>query len=95
MSHDPIRVEDWLPLVRWVMRHRLPSHVYRRLERDDVYQAGVVGLLNAARLFKPEKGHKFITYAAHKIRWNILIAAGLTRKGWEPIPTRLPDRWAS
>lgn len=89
-SSGEIDVEQWFPLVHWVMV-RLPQHIYQRLELDDIYQAGVVGLLNAKRLYKPERGVSFKTYAVHKIRWAIYIAAGLTRQGWEPIPYRLKE----
>ncbi len=92
MTYDG-RVEDWLPLVHWVMGHKLPPHVFKRISRDDIYQAGCVGLLNAKRLYNPDnpKGASFKTYAVHKIRWAILIAAGLTRRGWEPMPERLKE----
>ncbi len=83
--------EAWLPLVRWVLYRLLPAHVRARAEDDDLYQAGVVGLLNTRRLYDPTKGAKFITYATHKIRWAMLIEAGLTRHGWTPLPERLPD----
>lgn len=88
-----VEADDWLPLVKWVMARRIPDHVYQRIDRDDVHQAGVVGLMNAVRLFDPAKGVQFKTYAVHKIRWAILIAAGLTSKGWEAIPARLPERF--
>jgi RNA polymerase sigma factor for flagellar operon FliA len=85
-----IDLEQWLPLVKWVMG-RLPGHVYRRLDRDDIYQAGVIGLLNAKRCFRPDRGASFKTYSVSKIRWSIYIAAGLTRRGWERRPVRLRD----
>lgn len=88
-------VEQWLSLVHWVIRRRLPLHVRQRIEYDDAFQAGVIGLMHAIRLFDDGRGVKFGTYAIHKIRWNILIEAGLTRQGWAPLPSRLPDlsRW--
>lgn len=84
-------IEDWLPLVAWVLNHKLPFFVRDRLGRDDLYQAGVEGLLNAQRLFQPDKGAIFKTYAVHKIRWAMLIAAGLTRHGWEQASLVLRD----
>ena len=86
-------IEEHLGLVGWVPAKRMPSHVFERLERDDLYQAGVIGLLNAKRLFDPARGLTFSTFAVAKIRWSMLIAAGLTRKGWEPRPQRLPERF--
>jgi DNA-directed RNA polymerase specialized sigma subunit len=82
-----IDIEQWFPLVRWVMV-RLPQHVYQRLDRDDIYQSGVIGLMNAKRLYRLDGGASFKTFAVSKIRWNIYIAAGLTRKGWEPLPVQ-------
>lgn len=84
-------LEAWLPLVRWVLYHLLPAYARSRAEDDDLYQAGVAGLLNARRLYDPKRGVKFITYATHKIRWAMLIEAGLTRHGWAPLPERLED----
>lgn len=77
-------VEQWLPLVRWVIWRRLPAHVRERISDDQAFQAGVLGLMNAIRLFDPDRGVTFKTYAGVKIRWAILIEAGLTRQGWAP-----------
>lgn len=71
-------------LVGAVIR-RLPAHVTRRIATDDMRQAGLEGLLTARRLYDPARG-TWSTYASSKIRWAILIAAGLTRTGWEPLP---------
>ena len=53
--------------------HRLQSkaipHYY--FELDDIYQEGCIGLIKAARSFKPEKGIKFSTYAARCIQNEI------------------------
>lgn len=94
VADHPHTVEDNLGLVGFVLAKRTPAHVFQRIGRDDAYQAGVIGLLNAVRLFDPGKGFAFSTFAVEKIRWNVLIEAGLTRKGWAPIPDRLPE-WAA
>ena len=39
-----------------------------RLEADDLVQEGCFGLLEAIRRFDPERGTKFLTYAAYWIR---------------------------
>lgn len=82
-------VADHLDLV-WKVIARLPGHVRQRIDDDDAFQAGVVGLLNAKRLYDPARG-AWSTFAWSKARWNILIAAGLTRRGWAPMPVRLPE----
>jgi RNA polymerase sigma factor for flagellar operon FliA len=47
---------------------RLPSHI----DADDLRSVGVVGLLDAANKFDPERGNKFATYAEHRIKGAIL-----------------------
>lgn len=89
----PEEVERHLPLVHFVIGRHIPHHVFHRATYADMFQAGTVGLMNAIRLFDPEKGCAFSTFAVQKIRWNILIEAGLTRHGWEA-NAELP-RWAS
>ena len=54
--------ERHLQLVTWVLNNRVPF--WRRDEYDDMWQAGAIGLCNAARLFDESKGVKFGTYAA-------------------------------
>ena len=44
------------------------------LPMADLINEGNMGLMTAARKFKPEKGYKFITYAVWWIRQNILKA---------------------
>jgi len=70
VERDRIMLEH-LPLVRAIagrVRARLPADV----EFDDLVQAGVLGLLDAARRFNPEKGVKFAGYAKYRIRGAIL-----------------------
>lgn len=43
----------------------------RLLEHDDIVSAGMVGLIRAAILFKPEKGNRFSTYAWKAIHSEI------------------------
>ena len=65
-------VEEYIPLVKTVVGRlamTLPSHV----NTDDLYSAGLVGLLNAMRRFKPNNGTSFETYARVRIRGAILM----------------------
>lgn len=60
-------VEEYGPLVRRIAHHvsmRLPQTV----ELEDVIQAGLIGLIEAARKFDPSHGASFETYAGIRIR---------------------------
>ena len=54
--------------------HVAKSYKNQGLSMADLINEGNVGLMTAARKFKPEKGNKFITYAVWWIRQNILKA---------------------
>lgn len=71
-------------LVKRIAYHvvsRLPSHI----EVDDLIQAGMIGLLNAAQNFKPTKGANFETYAGIRIRGAMLDEA--RKSNWTPRST--------
>src|SRR5580658_11055774 len=74
-------VEEYLPLVKTVVGRlamTLPTHV----NGDDLYSAGLVGLLNAMRRFNPQNGNSFETYARVRIRGAIFDE--LRRLDWVP-----------
>jgi RNA polymerase sigma factor for flagellar operon FliA len=74
-------VERYLPLVKTVvgkLAMNLPAHV----NGDDLYSAGLVGLLNAVRRFNPKCGSAFETYARVRIRGAIFDE--LRRLDWVP-----------
>ena len=74
-------VEQFLPLVRTVVGRlamTLPSHV----NTDDLYSAGLVGLLSAVRRFNPKSGSSFETYARVRIRGAVFDE--LRRLDWVP-----------
>ena len=74
-------VEQFLPLVRAVVGRvamSLPSHV----SGEDLYSAGLVGLLNALRRFNPKSGASFETYARVRIRGAVFDE--LRRLDWVP-----------
>jgi RNA polymerase sigma factor for flagellar operon FliA len=71
-------------LVKRIAYHvvsRLPAHI----EVDDLIQAGMIGLLNAAQNFLPTKGANFETYAGIRIRGAMLDEA--RRSNWTPRST--------
>lgn len=71
-------------LVKRIAYHvvsRLPAHI----DVDDLIQAGMIGLLNAAQNFAPTKGANFETYAGIRIRGAMLDEA--RRANWTPRST--------
>ena len=74
-------IEEYTPLVKRIAYHliaRLPNNV----QLDDLVQAGMIGLIEAARKFDGTKGASFATYAGIRIRGSILDEV---RKGdWTP-----------
>jgi RNA polymerase sigma factor for flagellar operon FliA len=74
-------VQQYLPLVKTVVGRlamTLPAHV----SAEDLYSAGLVGLLNAVRRFNPKTGVLFETYARVRIRGAIFDE--LRRLDWVP-----------
>ncbi len=74
-------VEHHAPLVKRIAHHllaRLPSHV----TVDDLYQSGMIGLLDAIKRYDGSKGASFETYASIRIRGAMVDEV---RKGeWAP-----------
>jgi RNA polymerase sigma factor for flagellar operon FliA len=86
--------EDLPPIDELVLKHgelvkRIAYHVVSRLPRnievDDLIQAGMIGLLNAAQNFSPTKGANFETYAGIRIRGAMLDEA--RKANWTPRST--------
>ncbi len=74
-------LEQYTPLVKRIAQHlllRLPSSVVL----DDLVQAGMIGLLEAAKRFDPGKGASFDTYAGIRIRGAIIDE--VRRGDWTP-----------
>jgi RNA polymerase sigma factor FliA len=82
-------VVDHLPLVRFIARRvheRLPRHV----PIDDLYSAGIIGLLDAIGKFDSSKNIKFSSYAQFRIRGAILDS--LRNLDWSPRELRRKAR---
>lgn len=74
-------VNRYAPLVKKLAYHlmaRLPSSV----QVDDLIQAGMLGLLDAANQYNPSQGASFETYASIRIRGSMLD--DLRRVDWAP-----------
>jgi RNA polymerase sigma factor for flagellar operon FliA len=74
-TRDPelrnLLIENYLPLVRYTAE-RVSAKLPDEVEVDDLYSAGVFGLMSAIDGFKLERGFKFETYCAPRIRGAIL-----------------------
>ena len=80
-SSEAQLVERYLPLVKTVVGRLamcLPSH----LDSEDLYSAGLVGLLQAIRHYNPQAGTAFEAYARLRIRGAVLDE--LRRMDWAP-----------
>jgi RNA polymerase sigma factor for flagellar operon FliA len=74
-------VEKYIPLVRSVVGRlamTLPPHV----DGEDLFSAGLNGLLNAVRQYNPKAGTAFETYARLRIRGAVFDE--LRRMDWVP-----------
>jgi len=83
LSPDRVVLEH-AELVKRIAYHlvsKMPPHV----EVDDLIQAGMIGLLNAAQNFSADKGANFETYAGIRIRGAMLDEA--RKANWTPRST--------
>ncbi|MGI9328845.1 MAG: RNA polymerase sigma factor FliA, partial [Pseudomonadales bacterium] len=74
-------VREHADLVRRIALHltaRLPNSV----QTDDLIQAGMIGLLEAAQKFEPDRGASFTTYAGIRIRGAMVDE--VRRGDWAP-----------
>jgi RNA polymerase sigma factor for flagellar operon FliA len=74
-------IHIYLHLVQTVVG-RLAMHLPSQVSKEDLHSAGLVGLLNAVRHFKPSLGASFESYARIRIRGSALDE--LRRMDWVP-----------
>ena len=82
-------LQEQLPQVKYIARRiheRLPQHV----PFDDLVHAGIVGLIDAAHKFDPDKKVRFASYAKFRIRGAILDS--LRDMDWSPRDLRRKAR---
>ncbi len=60
-----------MPMVKRVAVH-LKARIPPFMELDELIQVGMVGLIEAARSFDPDKGHEFEHFALSRVRGSIL-----------------------
>lgn len=88
LQHDLMHTKmilDHVPLIKFITNqiiNRLPSNV----EHDDLFSAGVVGLIDAIDKYDPSRDNKFKTYAEFRIRGAILDE--LRKQDWLPRSAR-------
>jgi RNA polymerase sigma factor for flagellar operon FliA len=80
LSPDEL-VQHHSPLVKRIAYHLLAS-LPACVQADDLIQAGLIGLLEAARRFDPSQGASFETYAGIRIRGSMLDE--IRRYDWVP-----------
>ncbi|MDR0331482.1 MAG: FliA/WhiG family RNA polymerase sigma factor [Chitinispirillales bacterium] len=88
VAKDKLLVE-YSHLVKYTTQ-RLAVNLPPSVDRDDLYSAGILGLIKAVDTFEPERGFKFETYAGHKIRGAILDE--LRALDWVPRSVRQKSR---
>lgn len=85
-KNDPVCSGDELVKKHASLVHRIAYHLSARLPAsvmvDDLIQAGMLGLLDAAGLYDPSQGASFETYASIRIRGSMLDE--LRRNDWAP-----------
>jgi RNA polymerase sigma factor FliA len=74
-------IKQYLPLVKSTTG-RLAMTLPPQVEAEDLYSAGVVGLVNAIRNFDPTNGASFETYARIRVRGAMFDE--LRRMDWVP-----------
>ena len=82
-------IHQFAPMVKRMAHHmaaRLPSSV----QVDDIIQAGLMGLMDAANRFQQEQGIQFATYATQRIRGAMLDE--LRQNDWLPRGIRSAQR---
>jgi RNA polymerase sigma factor for flagellar operon FliA len=87
--NDAQLVERFAPLVHRLARQlvaKLPASV----EFDDIVQAGMIGLMDAARRYRADQGAQFETFATQRIRGAMLDE--LRENDWAPRTVRRTQR---
>ncbi|MCL1893718.1 MAG: FliA/WhiG family RNA polymerase sigma factor [Holophagaceae bacterium] len=87
-ERDELVMEN-LQLVKYIA-HRIANRVPSHVDLDDLINAGIIGLINAADRFEPGRNVQFKTYAEQRVRGAILDS--LRDLDWVPRAMRAKKR---
>lgn len=65
------KIVGHLPYVKRIV-NRIAIHLPPSVDREDLYNVGVIGLIQAIDRYDPSRDNKFTTYAAFRIRGAVL-----------------------
>ena len=82
-------VERFAPLVTRIAR-QLAAKLPASVELDDIVQAGMIGLMDAARRYKADQGAQFETFATQRVRGAMLDE--VRQNDWAPRTVRRTQR---
>ena len=82
-------VFEQMPQVKYIAR-RIHEHLPQHVPFEDLFHAGIVGLIDALNKFDSEKNVKFASYAKFRIRGAILDS--LREMDWSPRDLRRKSR---
>ncbi len=88
LTNDPMRnqiIIDYASLIKFIAQRlavRLPSNI----DIDDLFSAGVIGLMDAIDKYEPTRDNRFKTYAEFRIRGAMLDE--LRSQDWVPRSVR-------
>lgn len=88
LTDDPMRnqvIMDYAPLIKYIA-HKIGARLPSNIDLDDLFSAGVIGLMDAIDKYDPSRDNKFKTYAEFRIRGAILDE--LRNQDWVPRSVR-------
>jgi RNA polymerase sigma factor FliA len=79
-------IEAYLPLVKRIAE-RMFFNLNGKVEKDDLFSTGLLGLIDATEKYMPSRNIKFITYSTQRIRGSMLD--DVRAKDWVPRTSRV------
>ena len=79
-------IENYLPLVKSISE-RMYFNLNGKVEKDDLFSTGLLGLIDATEKYMPSRNIKFITYSTQRIRGAMLD--DVRAKDWVPRTSRV------